>query len=96
MQKSVNNGVAMGSALRPTFTNIFLCVHEILWLEKSPPEFRLVMYKRYVDDTFLLFRNISQIEKFKYYLNFQHANNNNNVMLCYLIIMLSFLDIKIV
>ena len=90
-----HDGVAMGSPLGPTFANIFLCVHEILWLEKCPPEFRPVIYKRYVDDTFLLFQNINQIEKFKYYLNLQHANikftseteMNNS---------LSFLDIKIV
>ena len=89
------NGVAMGSPLAPTFGNIFLCVHKILWLEKCPPEFRPVTYKRYVDDTSLLFQNINQIEKFKYYLNLQHANINytsetemNNL--------LSFLDIKIV
>ena len=71
-----------------------MCVHEILWLEKYPSEFRPVIYKRYVDDTFLLFQNINQIEKFKYYLNLQHANikftseieMNNS---------LSFLDIKI-
>ena len=51
--------------------------------------------KRYADDTFLLFQNISQIEKFKYYLNLQHANikfasgieMSNS---------LSFLDIKMV
>ena len=90
-----HDGVAMGSPLGPTFANIFLCVHEILWLEKCPPEFRPVIYKRYVDDIFLLFQNINQIEKFKYYLNLQHANikftseteMNNS---------LSFLDIKIV
>ena len=33
-----------------------------------------VIYKRYVDDTFLLFQNTNQIEKFKYYLNLQHSN----------------------
>ena len=69
-----HDGVAMGSPLGPTFANIFLWVHEILWLEKYPSEFRPVIYKRYVDDTFLLFQNINQIEKFKYYLNLQHAN----------------------
>ena len=67
-------GVKMGSPLGPTFANIFLCVHEIFWLEKCPPEFRPVIYKRYIHDTFLLFQNINQIEKFKYYLNLQHAN----------------------
>ena len=52
-----------GEPIEPTFANIFLCVHEILWLEKCPSEFRPVIYKRYVDDTFLLFQNINQIEK---------------------------------
>ena len=85
----------MGSPLGPSFANIFLCVHKILWLEQCPPEFRPVIYKTYVDDTFLLFQNINQIEKFKYYLKLQHANIKfiseieiNNT--------LSFLDIKIV
>ena len=64
-----HDGVAIASPLGPTFANIFLSVHEILWLEKCPPEFRPVIYKRYVDDTFLLFQNINQIERFKYYLN---------------------------
>ena len=89
------DGVAMGSPLGPSFANIFLCVHKILWLEQCPPEFRPVIYKTYVDDTFLLFQNINQIEKFKYYLKLQHANIKftseieiNNT--------LSFLDIKIV
>ena len=53
----------IGEPIEPTFANIFLCVHEILWLEKCPSEFRPVIYKRYVDDTFLLFQNINQIEK---------------------------------
>ena len=90
-----HDGAAISSPLGPTSTNIFLCVHEILWLEKCLPEFRPVIYRRYVDDTFSLFRNINQIETFKYYLNLQHSNINftseiemNNS--------LSFLDIKIV
>ena len=62
-----HDGIALGSPLGPTFTNIFLFVHEILWLEKCPPEFKPVIYKRYVDDTFLLFQNINQIDKFKFY-----------------------------
>ena len=69
-----HDGVAKGSPLGSTFASIFLCVHEIRWLEKCLSEFRPVIYKRYVDDTFLLFQNINQIEKFKYHLNFQHAN----------------------
>ena len=33
-----HDGVAMGSLLGSTFAHIFLCVHEILWLEECPPE----------------------------------------------------------
>ena len=35
-------------------------------------EFRPVLYKRYVDDTFLLFKNHSHIELFCNYLNTRH------------------------
>ena len=30
----------MGSPLGLTFANIIVCIREILWLEKCPPEFR--------------------------------------------------------
>ena len=33
----LQDGIAIGFPLGPTFTNIFLCIHEILWLEKCPP-----------------------------------------------------------
>ena len=59
-----HDGLAMSSPVGPTFANIFLCVHEILWLEKCLSEIRPVIYKRYVDDIFLLFKNINQIENF--------------------------------
>ena len=75
--------------------NIFLCVHEIIWFEKCPPEFRPVIYKRYFDDTFLFFQNINQIEKFKYYLKLQHANIKLNSEI-EMNNWLSFFDIKIV
>ena len=62
-----HDGVVMSSLLWHTFSNIFLCVHEFVWLKKCPPEFRPVIYKRHFDDTFLLSQNINQIEKLKYY-----------------------------
>ena len=59
-----------------------------------PYEFKAVVYRRYVDDTFLLFRSKDYIEKFRGYLNCQHPNikftseiDDNNPI--------SFLDIKI-
>ena len=87
-------GVAIGSPLGPTFANIFLSYHEETWLKNCPCEFKPVIYKRYVDDTFLLFQSKDHIEKFRGYLNCQHPNikftsgieENNSI---------SFLDIKV-
>ena len=45
----------MGSPLESTFANIFLSYHEQIWLKNCPGEFKPVIYKRYFDDTFLLF-----------------------------------------
>ena len=42
--------VAMGSPLGPTSANIFLCYRESNWLKDCPKDFKLVYYKRYVDD----------------------------------------------
>ena len=50
------SGEAMGSPLEHTFANIFSCAYEILGLGKCPPEFKPVICKRYVGDTFLLFQ----------------------------------------
>ena len=59
-----HNGVAMGSPLGPTVADVFLCYHEKIWLQNSSSEFKPVIYRRYVDDTFLLFRSKHHIEKF--------------------------------
>ena len=84
----------MGSPLGPTFANIFLSYHEKIWLKNFPHGFKPVIYIRYVDDTFLLFRSKDHIENFRCYLNCQHPNikftfeieENNSIL---------FLDIKI-
>ena len=47
--------VAMGSPLGPTLANGFLCYHKKLWLQNYPFEFKAVIYRRDVDDIFLLF-----------------------------------------
>ena len=88
------HGVAMGSAIGPTLANVFLCYHEKIWLQNCPSEFKPIIYRRYVDDTFLLFRSKHHIEKFRNYLNRQHkiikftseTENENSI---------SFFDIKI-
>ena len=68
------NGVAMGNPLGPTLANVFLCHHETNWLENCPIEFKPVLYRRYIDDTFLLFRHSSHAAKFLNYLNSQHSS----------------------
>ena len=51
------DGVAMGSPLGPTLANAFMCHWERKWLNECPPDFKPVLYKRYVDDTFLIFKS---------------------------------------
>ena len=66
------DGVGMGLPLGPTFANIFLCFHERNWLANCPSEFRPVLYRRYVDDCFLVYNHISHVNKFLSFLNQQH------------------------
>ena len=88
------DGLGMGLPLGPTFANIFLCFKEKVWLSNCPEHFKPVFYKRYIDDTFLLFRHSSHVQPFLEYLNSQHANikftseiENNRT--------LAFLDCKV-
>ena len=66
----------MGSPLGPTLANIFLGYWEEIWLEKCPVQFRPLYYRRYVDDTFLLFSSQSHVKKFLRYMNTRHGNMN--------------------
>ena len=65
-------GLGMGLPLGPTFANIFMCYHEQIWLRDCPDSFRPVFYRRYVDDTFLLFEHSSHAPLFLEYLNNKH------------------------
>ena len=87
-------GLGMGLPLGPTFANIFMCFYEKVWLSDCPPHFKPIFYRRYIDDTFLLFRDKSHLPEFLNYLNAKHPNikftfecENNGT--------LSFLDTKI-
>lgn len=64
----------MGNPLGSTLANAFLCYHEKLWLDNCPPEFKPKFYRRYIDDTFLLFDNEGHVNQFLNYLNKQHKN----------------------
>ena len=47
---------------------------ETKWLDDCPNIFKPVYYRRYVDDTFLLFTDESHVAKFQEYLNNKHPN----------------------
>ena len=64
----------MGSPLGYSLANVFLCHHEAKWLDNCPQNFKPLLYRRYVDDTFMLFRERSHIPLFLNYLNQQHPN----------------------
>ena len=68
------DGCAMGSPIGPSFANAFLSFHEKRWLEECPLEFKPLLYRRYVDDTFLVFRQREHISLFLQYLNTRHEN----------------------
>ena len=67
------DGVAMGSPLGPTMANVFMCHLEKLFLTNCPLEFKPSFYKRYMDDTFVLFRKPAHAQLFLSYINSFHS-----------------------
>ena len=65
-------GVAMGSPLGPTLANAFLCHYEKEWLDNCPSHFKPIVYRRYVDDIFVLFSSKEHLQPFVDYMNKQH------------------------
>ena len=68
------DGVAMGSPLGPSLAKAFLSYHEKNWLKNCPQGFKPVFYRRYVDDTFILFKSNDHLKYFQDFLNFCHIN----------------------
>jgi len=84
----------MGSSLSPVIANIFLSHFEKRFLDTCLLEFKPSFYRRYLDDTFLIFSNVDQAKTFFDYFNSKHQNikftfegEENKV--------LSFLDVSI-
>ena len=72
------NGVAMGSPLGPILANIFISQLEnkaITIFTGTKP----AIYKRYVDDCFLLFNDVDDSELFLEYMKNMHANKKFTV-----------------
>ena len=85
----------MGSPLCPILANAFVCHYEKEWLDSCPIEFKPKLYKRYVDDIFVMFRSRGHVKKFVDFMNTKHPNmrftfeiEDQNSF--------SFLDIKII
>ena len=64
----------MGSPLGPAFANIFMCWLENKIFEQCPPEFKPIAYRRYVDDTWVLFNSRSHSLSFLNFINSLHPN----------------------
>ena len=68
-----NNGVAMGSPLGPALANIFVGYQEEkLFIDNNQP----LIYFRYVDDTFAMFENELNCNRFLKQLNSLHQSLN--------------------
>lgn len=68
------DGLGMGLPHSPAFANIFLAHHEKIILEQCPMQFRPIFYRRYMDDTFVLFKDKSHATKFLNFINQHHPN----------------------
>ena len=64
----------MGSPLGPILANAFLCHHEEDWLSNCPVEFKPTLYRRYVDDIFILSRLPEHHKLFLDYMNTRHES----------------------
>ena len=51
-----------------------MCHFENIWFENCPSYFKLIVYRWFVDYTFLLFWSKDYVEKFRNYLNKQNKN----------------------
>ena len=69
-----HEGVQMGGSMGPVLANIFMCHMENKWLQQCTDICKPMMYRRYVDDTFLLFHNLEHVQSFHTYMNAQHPN----------------------
>ena len=59
----------MGSPLGPSLAKAFLSYHEKNWLKNCPQGFKPVFNRRYVDDTFILFKSNDHLKYFQDFLN---------------------------
>ena len=64
----------MGSPPGPLFANILMSFSEKTWLHNCPFVIKPLLYRRYVDDCFLLFKSLNYVPLSLDYHNRQHPN----------------------
>ena len=69
-------GLGMGLPQSPAFANMFLAHHEYSWINNCSNNFKPLFYRRYMDDTFVLFRDKSHTPLSLNYINRQHSSIN--------------------
>ena len=70
------DGLAMGNPVSAVFANIFMNHNEKKWLELRPARCKPILYQRYVDDTYLIFKSQTNVEPFFNYLDRKHRKIN--------------------
>ena len=68
------DGCAMGSPLGPVLANIFMNNLETEFLDSCPSNYKPLIYRRYVDDTFASFKHRNQADAFLNFINSKHPN----------------------
>ena len=58
------DGVAIGSSFGASLAYAFLSHYETKWLYDCPEKFKAVLYKRYVDENFVLFKRTEHVKPF--------------------------------
>ena len=58
----------MGLSLGRTMANVFLCHFEEQWMSDCPTDYKHISYRRYVEDTLLLFSSELHVTKLLNYI----------------------------
>ena len=64
----------MGLPIGPTLASPFLCYYEKLWLGICLPDFKPIIYRRYVDYIFVSFKSKDNLLSFVRYIITRHKH----------------------
>ena len=61
-----------GSPMGPTLAKAFLCHYKKEWLDNCLNHFKPMIYKRYIDNIFILFPSKVHLQRFVDFMSVQH------------------------